>query len=135
MIEKEIKIMLSQEQYELIRSLFDWDATVVQINYYYGSINTVGINSELTIRIREISNKRKLQIKKPIAYDKSVHIKEEFEKEINSIPMSISREDIREMVDVDSFDVSLLGKLETLRYTLNWDSQTEKLGKTYSKGL
>ena len=135
MIEKEIKIMLSQEQYELIRSLFDWDSTVVQINYYYGSINTVGINSELTIRIREISNKRKLQIKKPIAYDKSVHIKEEFEKEINSIPMSISREDIREMVDVDSFDVSLLGKLETLRYTLNWDSQTEKLGKTYSKGL
>ncbi|SHO43139.1 CYTH domain-containing protein [Anaerocolumna xylanovorans] len=125
MIEKELKIKISQQQYDLVKDLFNWDSKVVQTNFYYGDLNTVEINSEMTIRIREISNKRLLQIKKPIAYDKSIHIKEEFEKIVDSIPLSISKEELKEIAGVDMPDVSLLGKLETLRFTSNWDDKTE----------
>lgn len=125
MIEKELKIKISQQQYDLVKDLFNWDSKVVQTNFYYGDSNTVEINSELTIRIREIGNKRLLQIKKPISYNKSVHIKEEFEKSVDSIPSSISKEELKEIVGVDMPDVSLLGKLETLRFTSKWDDKTE----------
>lgn len=125
MIEKEQKIKISQQQYDLVKDLFDWDSKVVQTNFYYGDLNTVEINSELTIRIREIGNNRILQIKKPISYNKSVHIKEEFEKSVDSIPSSISKEELKEVVGIDMPDVSLLGKLETLRFTSKWDDKTE----------
>lgn len=125
MIEKEVKILLSEAQYELVKSLFNWDSQAIQTNYYYGDINTVEYNSELTIRIRDKKGSKKLQIKKPVRYDEALHVKEEFEKPVDTIPDMISNEELREMVGMDYPDVSLLGTLETLRFTCNWNENTE----------
>ena len=68
MIEKEIKILLTNEQYNKIERMFRWEKTYNQINFYYGDLDKVEENGELTVRVRQKEDGYKLQIKKPIEY-------------------------------------------------------------------
>lgn len=75
MIEKEIKILLSKEQYEKIEKVFSWKKKFTQINFYYGDLEKIDENGELTVRVRQNGDNYKLQIKKPVVYDEALHIK------------------------------------------------------------
>lgn len=54
--EKEIKILLSKEEYNRVAELFRWDKEFIQTNYYYGNNETVD-SDNTTIRIREKEGK------------------------------------------------------------------------------
>ncbi len=41
MIEKEIKILLSKEQYEKIEKIFSWKKEFNQTNFYYGDLDKI----------------------------------------------------------------------------------------------
>jgi hypothetical protein len=41
MIEKEIKILLSKEQYEKIEKIFSWKKKFNQTNFYYGDLDKI----------------------------------------------------------------------------------------------
>lgn len=72
MIEKEIKILLSKEQYEKIEKVFSWKKKFTQINFYYGDLEKIDENGELTVRVRQNGDNYKLQIKKPVVYDEAL---------------------------------------------------------------
>lgn len=62
--EKEIKILLSKEEYNRVAALFRWDKEFTQTNYYYGNNETVD-SDNTTIRVREKEGKFFLQVKIP----------------------------------------------------------------------
>lgn len=115
MIEKEIKILLSKEQYEKIEKVFSWKKKFTQINFYYGDLDKIDENGELTVRVRQNGDGYKLQIKKPVVYDEALHIKEEYEREIKEFPEKILGEQLKEILGMDFPDFYMLGKLETQR--------------------
>lgn len=51
MLEKEIKILLSIQEYEELLNIFDFEEPFIQTNYYYGS--SKGAIDDVTIRIRQ----------------------------------------------------------------------------------
>lgn len=115
--EKEVKILLSKEEYNRVAELFRWDKEFVQINYYYGNNETVysyGDNS--TIRVREKEGKHFLQVKIPEQKRGSLHIKKEYEEQVSDIPDHISRLELERLTgQIFNKDVMLLGKLITVR--------------------
>lgn len=114
--EKEIKILLSKEQYEEIDDYFEWDDEFVQINYYYSEDIGIETNAEVTFRVRVKNEKKILQIKIPEKQIKSLHIKKEYEKVLNTVPQIISGKSLNEIVGTDRFsDVFLIGDLTTNR--------------------
>lgn len=115
MLEKEIKILLTKGQYDKIESLFPWEKSFTQINFYYGDLDKVEENGELTVRVRQKEDGYKLQIKRPIEYKNSLHIKEEYERRVTNLPDKISSELLKDILDMDLPDFDMLGKLETLR--------------------
>lgn len=69
MIEKELKALLSKDQYDMIIKLFDWHEIRTQTNYYYADKEDQNKNKGITIRVRKYENKVLLQIKVPISED------------------------------------------------------------------
>ncbi len=53
MIEKEIKILLSKEQYEKIEKIFSWKKKFNQTNFYYGDLDKIDENGELRLKIKD----------------------------------------------------------------------------------
>lgn len=112
---KEIKILLSKEQYEKIEKVFSWKKKFTQINFYYGDLEKIDENGELTVRVRQNGDNYKLQIKKPVVYDEALHIKEEYERDIKDLPDKILGEQLKDILGMDFPDFYMLGKLETQR--------------------
>lgn len=115
--EKEVKILLKESEYEKLNSIFKWDKEFVQKNFYYGDSNFLNSEDKLaTIRVREKNNILMLQVKIPILKNNSLHIKKEYEKEINYIPKCISKTELEELTGVKTFsDVFQIGVLSTSR--------------------
>lgn len=57
MIEKEIKILLSKEQYEKIEKIFSWKKKFNQTNFYYGDLDKIDENGELRLKIKDPQEK------------------------------------------------------------------------------
>jgi len=125
MLEKEVKIRLSEEEYKTVMDLFEWNNEFWQTNYYYANVENIGGDNDLTIRVRQLDGKYFLQIKKPVVYKGSLHIKKEVEKVVAEIPKSISSKELYEFAGVECADVELLGSLSTLRMLCNWSSDIE----------
>lgn len=138
-IEKEIKILLSKEDYQRVKLLFEWDKEVTQKNYYYvNSENITCYCNEPTIRIRKKEGKYKLQIKIGVGKEKScLHVKEEYEKPMFSVPDTISRTELKELTNADfKNDVLLIGNLVTCRKTCAIYDNTEiSLDKNFYLGI
>ena len=113
MLEKEIKVFINQDEYNTLINEFDFTKTYIQTNYYYFNKEMV---DNLTIRIREKNSKLMLQIKIPRSINKSLHMKEEYEKEFESIPQYINKDLIAELANIElKNDVYYIGKLITER--------------------
>lgn len=113
--EKEIKILLSKEEYNRVAALFRWDKEFTQTNYYYGNNETVD-SDNTTIRVREKEGKFFLQVKIPEQKKGSLHIKKEYEEQVSNIPGYISRLELERLTgQIFNKDVILLGKLITIR--------------------
>lgn len=86
MIENEFKVMLTDEQYEKIIAMYDWNKVLVQINHYYDSDNFDLEKQNITCRVREIDGKYSWQMKFPTY---KVLSRLEFEEPLDSLPEEI----------------------------------------------
>ena len=118
MLEKEVKILLSIQEYERLFSIFDFEEPFIQTNYYYEDSKSA-INN-VTIRIREKNDKYKLQVKIPKNIEGSIHIKEEYEEDIDKVYETIDKEILKQATEIDfEDDLLLIGKLVTKRLVCN----------------
>ncbi len=123
MQEKEIKILLTEEKYDLINSIFKWDKKIVQTNHYY--IDKSSENMKITVRVREIDGEYKLQIKVPVSREKSLHVNTEYELSLSSLPEVIPSETIYRLTEIKMGDCTYAGSLKTIRKVYNCDEFTE----------
>ena len=113
MIENEFKIMLSQEQYEKLLAMYEWDEVISQTNHYYDNEDLLLSKQHITCRVREIDGKFLLQIKYPPAENAAEYSRVEQEMPMDHLPDVIGICDI-----IDSDDVQgavRLGQLKTTR--------------------
>jgi uncharacterized protein YjbK len=114
-IEKEYKILLSKEQYDLIDKYYNWDNIITQVNYYYDTHVLSFAKNNTTIRVRMIDNKYKLQIKSPNSVIKeNFFVMTEQEQEIKAKP---------ETLQIDGQELYNVGTLTTLRKTKTIDKR------------
>lgn len=125
MIEKELKVILDKEKYEILKNQFVWNEVRTQTNFYY-SDNRCYIKREgITIRVREYNSKVALQIKIPVSEHGAIHTKNEYEIILETIPQDIDGVFLSELCSLPLPDVSMVGFLITERYISNWNSTTE----------
>ncbi len=89
MIENEFKIMLTEEQYEKVLAMFEWDSTAMQVNHYYDTRELLLSGEHITVRVREKGGRCFLQIKLPNGADYS---RVELEQELAGVPDALSAE-------------------------------------------
>lgn len=123
MLEKEIKVLLSEDEFNQVLETFEWEEPFKQVNYYYGSDKFY--NEDITIRIREY-NGYKLQVKIPKSVRDSLHIKEEFEEPIDKVYSSINKERLTTLTNHQfDEDKKMLGHLTTIRRVYKYSANVE----------
>ncbi len=119
MIEKEIKAIITEEQYKAISTLYPWGSTKPQINHYYTDENGELKKQGITFRIRTIDEKHIVQVKKHLNRESVLQISEEKEFPIDSLPDSFSSDEIKGMTDL-AVAVNHIGDLTTLRSSYSY---------------
>lgn len=116
MIEQEFKVMLTKEQYEMIQNLFNWESIITQVNFYYSDLNGELRKSNTTVIVRELNRKLLLQVKLHLSSKGSLHIKQEYEKEIEAIPKDIDSKALCNLCNQNNMpNVTMIGHLVTER--------------------
>lgn len=114
MLEKELKALISKHTYEVLCQMFPDGIKKEQTNHYYMSPNNILKKHGITLRVRTIDNKHKIQVKKHIARENALQICEELEQDIESVPNSFSGEEINKLTEI-SVPALKIGSLTTLR--------------------
>lgn len=125
-VEREVKILLTQQQYEQIRGRFQWTAAVEQVNHYYldreGQLRAEKVN----LRVRQIGNRYWLQVKtlvKNVKGGPSVH--QETETDIDGAPDFFDSRTVKALTGVKTQGARRVGALTTLRHTLSVEPEIE----------
>lgn len=129
MIESEFKVMLSQQQYECIHNMYEWDREITQTNFYYDTDDLQLVNSHITCRVRRIDGEHYLQVKLPTGVSYS---RVELEQELGSeLPDALSADMLNALTGRDDMpDVKLLGELTTRRSVKKTDGVEIDLDKS-----
>lgn len=120
LIEKEIKVILSKEQYDSIGKILKWEKEFEQINYYYLDKEKEIDKRGITVRVRDKNKKLKLQVKCPVTTEKALHVKREYEYDIDEVIESIDSSLLKEIYNEDFGELFLMGKLVTFRKESLW---------------
>ncbi len=114
MVENEFKLMLTEQQYTKLYSMYGWDKEFAQINYYFDTSSLELINSHITCRVRLVEGAYFLQMKLP---NGAQHSRIELEQRLgDALPFKLSAQELNALSGkADMPDVSLLGELTTLR--------------------
>jgi uncharacterized protein YjbK len=117
MLEKELKVALSKDEYEKIEKLIKWEDVYDQINFYYAKAGNEDVKGTPTVRIRSKKKGMKLEVKMPVSSNEgSVKQHEEYAMDIDHIPGVIEKETLNKLLGrSDMEDVQLLGYLSTKR--------------------
>jgi len=124
MVEKELKTLLDEQLYNTLLSHFEWDEQIVQVNHYYIDKQKILAEKNISVRVRHIGSQYLLQIKRPILIDKGLHIKDEYEEELNDIPKLVTSEKLCTITGTNIGDARLVGNLTTERHICQWDEYT-----------
>ena len=124
MLETELKCIINKETFQKISLSYKWDEIITQTNHYYRSYNDELKKHGITMRIREIQSKIKLQIKKHTNSDSPLQICEESEFEIPTIVPYFTEKEVEDYTGVKT-EAFLIGSATTKRYSLMWDKTTE----------
>lgn len=103
-IEREIKISLTQEQYKTAEKLFQWGKIIEQTNFYYIPQQDTGMTS---IRVRQIGDRYFLQLKAPISENGALHVKKEYEQQLDSLPEKLTAQELSQLVGRDFLTLTL----------------------------
>ncbi len=114
MVENEFKLMLTEEQYTKLYSMYGWDKEYTQTNYYFDTPSLELISSHVTCRVRFVGGEYYLQMKLPNGADYS---RIELEHKLgDALPFKLTAEELNELSGRDDMpDVGLIGELRTLR--------------------
>ena len=113
MLEKEIKIRLSEEEYGLIEKAFGFSSEVWQVNHYYTCRECA--QKRISVRVREVGGRKLLQVKLPVGGDSgSLMVREERERELSGVPDRLPAEVLEEICGINAEAVRT-GSLATLR--------------------
>ena len=116
MIENEFKIMLSQEQYEKLLAMYEWDEVIIQTNHYFDNKELLLAGRGITCRVREIDGEYFLQMKFPPAENSAEYSRMELEKPLDHLPDLMKAEDLPLPNGHDKLpDVKRVGALKTTR--------------------
>lgn len=124
MLEKEYKILLQENEIKELKKIFNFKNKIIQKNIYYDTENFELLKKGITFRIREIQNKKKVQIKIPKNLEKEYSEKYEYEYEINEIPFLFNPKELVEKYGIEiNKSLKNIGKLITERsfYKYNKD--------------
>lgn len=140
MIEKEYKKILDVNLYNKLDNFFTWDSINKQTNYYYMDIDEKLLNNNVHIRVRKVTDNYKLQIKYPYLdkekHESVLHVRNEKEKILDSLPEVISGEEIYNLIDFKSKDAKRIGSLVTERKIYNPDKSIKIcLDKNYYEDI
>lgn len=122
MIEQEIKILLTEKEYLSILTSIKWEKSLKQVNHYYADPEGAQKGRGLSIRVRELGDRYYLQMKRTITEQGLLHIKEEYEYEMQSVPDMIEDLTIRDITIEKAWK---MGCLRTIRHVYHWDDYTE----------
>jgi len=125
MIEKEFKVLLSKEKYLELFKRFDWHKSVKQINHYYADNERLLIEEDITVRVREISGTYILQIKSPILEESALHVKDEYEEKLATLPNIIYTDQINRATGLSIGHASYVGSLQTYRKICYWNDTVQ----------
>lgn len=125
MIEKEYKVLLSEQQYTILCDLLELDDGTIQVNHYYDNDLLELADLGATIRIREKNNALKMQIKIPIEERRGLHIKKEIERQVDKIPSTILFSTLDLNFTLLNDNLSRIGSLTTLRKTFYFNNDIE----------
>ncbi len=125
MQEKELKILLSKSQFDSLCERFKCGVIYTHINFYYSDDQDVLKKREITVRVREKHGNANLEVKIPSGKQGLVHVKEEYQKKLEAIPLAIKGDELTELTRCKLPDVAMKGYLITERRVYNWDSETE----------
>ena len=131
-IEKELKVLLSKEQYERLGKEFEWEHIIEQRNHYF-RCKKPGLFS--SIRVRQIGERFFLQVKMPVSEEGALSVKKEFEKELSALPPVLTAEELKELTGADFGDAIGMGELFTLRKTAQIGSCEVCLDKSEYLGI
>ncbi len=114
MIENEFKVMLTEEQYSKIHSMFAWQKEIEQTNYYFDTADLSLVNAHITCRVRLIDGKYLLQMKLP---NGAAYSRIEIEQELgDTLPGTLSGQQLSALCGKEDMpDVKLIGELKTMR--------------------
>ncbi|MBR4554451.1 MAG: CYTH domain-containing protein [Ruminococcus sp.] len=112
MLEKEIKLMLSEDEYLKLCGEFDISKEIYQVNHYYRSAECA--KRRISVRVREVEGSRLLQVKLPVSTEGSLAVREERERVLDSVPEEISADVLEEICGVRDTAVRI-GSLATVR--------------------
>lgn len=116
MIENEFKIMLTEEQYNAIRTMYSWDSEKQQVNTYYDNADLECSARHITVRVRSVSGKYYLQMKLPAEQTGNGAVSRiELEQELDGIPQVLEPELLKKLSGAELPEVRLLGTLTTFR--------------------
>ncbi len=117
MVENEFKIMLTEEQYNAVHSMYQWDSELEQVNSYYDSPELLLSERHITCRVRTVQGRYLLQMKLPAEGQNNGAVSRiELERELVGIPQKLSGAELMEMSGaVELPDAELLGTLLTFR--------------------
>jgi uncharacterized protein YjbK len=137
MIEKEYKLLITKEEYELLIKKMKFQTIYSQVNHYYDTSTSDFLKNNISFRIREKKGKKSIQVKSGREEGK-LHIKNEMEFSINTIPSNISRTDFSDVFKclpnyVDN--LWYLGHLTTMRSELKKGNSVICLDKNYYLGV
>ena len=124
MLETELKSMISESQFNMVKELFVWDSIKDQTNSYYISPDNLLKQHGITLRIRTINNKHFLQVKRHTGKNGALQISEESEYEIDTIPVELTEDDVYKYTGIKT-TASLIGDLLTTRYSCFYSTGVE----------
>lgn len=130
-IENEYKLLISEEIYKWLSSIINWTSEINQTNFYYLDDKKQILHNGNTLRIREIENEKTLQFKKYVENNKALHVREEYEIPIYSIPQNLDEDLIKNTFKEKYYNIKLIGSLETKRKVLLGESFTFCLDKNF----
>lgn len=125
MKEKELKVLLSKSQFESLCDRFKCEVIYTHINFYYSDNQDILRKQGVTVRVRVKNGNANLEVKIPSEKQGIVHVKEEYQKKIDAIPLEIKGVELTKMTKNEIPDVIMKGYLITERRVYYWDTETE----------
>lgn len=116
MLETELKSMLDENQYNILKDMFPWNNVKEQINSYYIAPDNILKKHGITFRVRTIGNEHVIQIKKHLGKHDALQIAEETNIEVEFVPEKFSEDEVYAFTGIKT-TVSLIGGLTTLRHS------------------